>query len=55
MAQKTQFWTKIKKFLERYDLPSQGKFWPAITQQHIELQCYSNPLKTACSLECEKN
>jgi len=27
-------------------LPSQGKFWPAITRQQIELESCSNPLKT---------
>jgi len=27
-------------------LPFQGKFWPAITRQQIELESYSNPLKT---------
>ena len=42
---KKQFLTKIKTLHERYDLPSQGKFWPAITQQ-TELESYSNRLKT---------
>jgi len=34
----------MKKLRKRYDLPYQGKFWSAITQQQIELESCSNPL-----------
>jgi len=45
MVQKSKFGKNIK-LQQRYDLPNQGKFWSAITQQQIELYSYSNPLKT---------
>jgi len=38
--------TKIKTFHERYNIPSQGKLWPAITRRQIELESRSNDLKT---------
>ena len=43
---KTQFLKKFKKFHKKYNLPSQGKFWPTITWQQIELESCSNRLKT---------
>jgi len=43
---KTPFLTKMKTLHNRCDLPFQGKFWPAITCQEIELESYSNLLKT---------
>jgi len=43
---KTQFLTKIKKFHEKYNLPSQDQLWSAITRQQIELESCSNPLKS---------
>jgi len=46
MAQKHPFLTKIIKLQERYNLPSVGKPWQAITRQQIELESYLNPLKT---------
>ena len=45
MAQKPNFHIN-KKLHPRYDVPSQDKFWPAITQQQIELESCSNPPKT---------
>jgi len=45
MSPKPPFLKKIKKFLERYDWRFQGKLWSAITQQEIELESCSNPLK----------
>jgi len=33
-------------FNEKYDLPSLGKLWSAITQEKIELDSCSNTLKT---------
>jgi len=37
---------KNEKIHKRYDLLSQGKFWPTITRQQIELESCSNPVKT---------
>ena len=47
---KTQFLKKIRTLYETYDLPSQGKLWPTITQQLIELKSCSR-LANSCSLE----
>jgi len=47
MAQKPNFY-KNKKFHKRYDLPSRGKLWSAITRQKIEIESYSNSLKQLC-------
>jgi len=38
--------TKIEKFHKRYNLPFQATLWPAITRQALELESYSNPVKT---------
>jgi len=45
MAEKNKFWQEKKKLQERYDLPYQGKFWSAVTQQQIKLESCSNPLQ----------
>jgi len=45
MTQKPSL-TKFKMFQKRYNLPYDGKLWPAITEQQIELESCSNPLKT---------
>jgi len=34
----------MKKFIERYDLPPQSKFYSVITQQQIEVESCSNSL-----------
>jgi len=47
MAQKPSFLTKLKSFHQTYNLPSQSKFWSAISGQYIELESYSNSLKTS--------
>jgi len=36
-------------------LPFQAKFWPAITWQQIELESYSNPMKTHEDLYLKMN
>jgi len=54
MAQKPCFW-QIEKFHKRYNLPFQAKFWPAITWQQIELESYSNPMKTHEDLYLKMN
>jgi len=43
---KNPIFDKIQNVSKRYNLPSQGKFWPAITGQQIELESCSNHLKT---------
>jgi len=54
---KTLFLTKIEKFHKRYNFPFQAQLWPAITRQEIELESYSNPVKTRedLYLKMEKN
>jgi len=37
---------KFKTFQKRRNLPFQGKLWPAITRQQIELDGCSNPVMT---------
>ena len=46
MSQKKNSLTKTKKFNKSYCLLFQSKFWLAITQQQIELEMCSNPVKT---------
>jgi len=45
MGQKPSFWSN-SKLQKRHNLPIQGKLWPAITQQQIELESCSNPVMT---------
>ena len=37
----------FKRFQKRHIFPFQGKLWPAITRQHIELESCSNPVMTS--------
>jgi len=48
---KTQFWAKFKTFQKRHNLPFQGKLWPAISRQQIELESCSNPVMTSGVVE----
>ena len=43
---KNTLFDKYINFFRNVWFPSHGKFWPAITRQQIELESYSNPLKT---------
>ena len=37
----------IQYFQKRHNLPFQGKLWPAITRQQIQLESCSNPVMTS--------
>jgi len=46
MGQKPIFWPN-SNFSEKAQFAFQGKFWPAITRQQIELESCSNPVMTS--------
>jgi len=46
MGKKNSFWPN-SKLQKRQNLPFQGKLWPVITRQQIELNSCSNPVITS--------